>query len=151
MFLLLVLCSLTLASPVFFAEEVSDDYFTVLPWYFKFSFEAADGNNVPAASAVNSAVLKEDADKDKLGEKALVDDEATASMPGAIVKSEEDADDTTSEEITTEPVKKLLIRTFTDLHPKVALELINKTMSIVNETDSVVEGKCVTLFIFVSK
>lgn len=117
---------------MFFAEEVSDDYFTVLPWYFKFSFEAADGPSVPAASVGNSAVIKEDANKDKVGEKALIDEDVKAPMPGTVLSSVEDD---SSEENSTEPVKKLLIRTFTDLHPKVALELINKTMIIANETD----------------
>lgn len=132
---------MSLASPVFYPEEVSDDFFTVLPSYFKFSFEAADGPGSIAAvgggSSASGVVQKENADKDKLGEKALVADDLKGVVPGGIAKSDE-VDDSASDENdenSTEPVKKLLIRTFTDLHPKVALELINKTLSIANATD----------------
>lgn len=151
-FVLLVLCSLCLASPVFFPEEVSDDFFTVLPSYFKFSFEAADGpssvlspSGGGGGSGASALVQKENADKDKLGEKALVAENVKpgggAAAPGVFVNSEED-DNSASDEVaenSTEPVKKLLVRTFTDLHPKVALELINKTMSIVNATEMMEE------------
>lgn len=107
--------TLSHASPVYFPEEVSDDFFAV----------------VPAGGSLD-VVHKENADKDKLGEKALVPaDEKGAFGPGLVVSNEDDS----SEENSTEPVKKLLIRTFTDLHPKVALELINKTISIENATD----------------
>lgn len=145
LFLLLAaaLCSsVVLAGPVFFPEEVSDYYFTVLPSYFKFSFEAADSPSVSAAtgsaSGVSGVAQHENADKNKLGEKALVDDDAKVTPgPGFLVNSDE-LDDSASDEAgenSTEPVKKLLVRTFTDLHPKVALELTNKTMIIANATD----------------
>lgn len=134
--MLLVLCGVCIAGPVFFPEEVSDTYFTVLPWYFKFSFEAADVPIIPAAGG-GSVVQSENADKYKLGEKALVGDEIKAAVPGGLVNSDEDDDSASDENVekSTEPVKKLLIRTFTDLHPKVALELNNKTISIANATD----------------
>lgn len=139
--LLSVFLSRCLASPVFFPAEVSDEYFTVLPSYFKFSFEAADAINVPAGGSGASAAQKENADKDKLGEKALVDETLDDKVsPGALgsggVYSEEEDSASDEKENSTEPVKKLLIRTFTDLNPKVALELINKTMSIINETEA---------------
>lgn len=140
--LLSVFLSRCLANPVFFPEEVSDEYFTVLPSYFKFSFEAADSPNVPAGGSSASAAQKENADKDKLGEKALVDEtlDDKVKSPGALgsggVYSDEDDSASDEKENSTEPVKKLLIRTFTDLNPKVALELINKTMSIINETEA---------------
>lgn len=107
----------TWSSPVFFpSEEVSDDYFTVLPSYFKFSFEAA-----PGGGGV---------------EKALVDETVVEAVNKAGQGASSESGESV-EENSTQPVKKLLIRTFTDLHPKIALELINKTMAIINETDSV--------------
>lgn len=136
---------------MFFPEEVSDDFFTVLPSYFKFSFEAADGpssvlspSGGGGGSGASALVQKENADKDKLGEKALVAENVKpggAAAPGVFVNSEED-DTSASDEVaenSTEPVKKLLVRTFTDLHPQVARELINKTMSIVNATEMMEE------------
>lgn len=136
-----ILCCGVLSSPVFFPEEVSDEYFTVLPWYFKFSFEAADGAHVPAGGSAGTAVQKEDADRDKLGEKALVDETVNEKLksPAAVssdlnISNEDEVDSASDEkENSTEPVKKLLIRTFTDLHPTQALELINKTMIIISE------------------
>lgn len=122
----MLLCRST-GSPVFFPEEVSGEYFTVLPSTFKFSFEAVYGGG----GGVGSVVQKEDADTDKLGEKALVDETILSKTAAAAVGEEQDS--------STEPVKNLLIRTFTYLHPKIALELINKTMSIANETEATVQ------------
>ena len=128
------------ASPVFFPEEVSDEFFTVLPWYFKFSFEAADDvAKLPAGGASASMTQKENADRDKFGEKALVDEHLAGKVvsPAAatVSNSEEENDETVSasdeKENSTQPVKMSLVRgTFTDLHPELAMELITK----LNET-----------------
>lgn len=125
-----------MANPVFYPDEVSDDYFTVLPWYYKFSFEATDG---ASGTRVAPSSVVENADLDKLGEKALIpeDDESgkPPSGPVGVLASDEDSASDEAAENSTEPVKKLLIRTFTDLHPKVALELSNITMVILESTD----------------
>lgn len=100
-------------TPVFVSEEVSEGFFTVLPFSYNFYL---DLHNQPNVSLVSS----EERDSIKVPNKALV--------------SESNRTDVTTQK-PEEPITKLLERTFTDLHPKIAIPLANKTLEIQEHDD----------------